>query len=270
MEASVAFLAHDGGRELGGVATWMADLVPWLMQHGVSAHVYGFDCGGRTPLFDYLERADVRVARMPHSESFKARTHWLSSRYREDCVDVVIPNFFLSAFTAARWCGERRPKVISVLHSDDPLYRRLLDEVGKQSPEFPCDALVAVSAHLEKLASQKLGDSVPFERISYGIPYSYGCAMAPSGGVLRVVYTGRMAQEQKRIIDTVSGACDAVARVSGVSFDFIGEGSERRACEEIVARRGCGERIRFLGRMSSSEVRMVLPNYHVCFASFRL
>jgi hypothetical protein len=31
MGASVAFLAHDGGRELGGVATWMADLVPWLM-----------------------------------------------------------------------------------------------------------------------------------------------------------------------------------------------------------------------------------------------
>jgi glycosyltransferase involved in cell wall biosynthesis len=72
-----------------------------------------------------------------------------------------------------------------------------------------------------------------------------------------------MVQEQKRIIDTVSGACDAVARLPGVSFDFIGDGSERRACEKIVARRGCGERIRFLGRMSSSEVRMALPNYHV-------
>ena len=241
----------------------MADLVPWLMQHGVSAHVYGFDCGGSTPLFDHLERTAVRVARMPHSASFKARTLWLLSRYREDCVDVVIPNYFLSAFTAARWCGERRPKVISVLHSDDALYRRLLDEVAKQSPEFPCDALVAVSVQLEKLASQTLGDSVHFERISYGIPHSHGCATKPSNGILRVVYSGRMVQEQKRIIDTVSGACDAVARLPGVSFDFIGDGSERSACEEIVARRGCGERIRFLGRMSSSEVRMALPNYHV-------
>jgi glycosyltransferase involved in cell wall biosynthesis len=263
MGASVAFLAHDGGRELGGVATWMADLVPWLMQQGIKARVYGFDWGGSTPLFDHLERKDVRVARMPHSESFKARTHWLSNRYREDCVDIVIPNYFLSAFTAARWCGERRPKVISVLHSDDTLYRRLLDEVGKQSPDFPCDALVAVSAHLERLASEKLGASVHFRRISYGIPHSHACATTPNGGTLRVVYAGRMMQEQKRIMDTVNGACDAVARVSGVSFDFIGDGSERRACEEIVARRACGERIRFLGRMSSSEVRMVLPNYHV-------
>lgn len=48
-----------------------------------------------------------------------------------------------------------------------------------------------------------------------------------------------------------------------ISFDFIGDGFELRACEEIVARRGCGERIRFLHRMPSSEVRMVLPNYHV-------
>jgi hypothetical protein len=71
MGASVAFLGHDG-RELGGVATWIAYLVPWLMQHGVKARAYGFHRGGPTPLFDYLERADVRVARMPHSESFKA------------------------------------------------------------------------------------------------------------------------------------------------------------------------------------------------------
>ena len=174
----------------------MADLVPWLMQHGVKAHVYGFDCGGSTPLFDHLERTDMRVARMPHSESFKARTLWLLSRYREDCVDVVIPNYFLSAFIAARWCGERRPKLISVLHSDDALYRRLLDESAKRSPAFPCDALVAVSAHLEKLALQKLGDGVHFERISYGIPRSNGCATTPSGGFLRVVYNGRMMQEQ--------------------------------------------------------------------------
>ena len=263
MAASVAFLAHDGSRELSGVATWMAHLVPWLIRNGVNARVYGFDRGGSTPLFDHFKRSNVRLTRMPHSESFKARTRWLLSRYRDDCVDVVIPNYFLSAFTAARWCGERRPKVIGVLHSDDSLYLRLLDEVGKQSPEFPCDALVAVSAELEKLGSQRLGDSVHFERISYGIPHSHGCAAKPSDGILRIVYTGRMVQEQKRILDTVSGACDAVARLQGVSFDFIGDGTERRACEEIVARRGCGERIRFLNKMSPSDVRMALPDYHI-------
>ena len=148
MEGSVALLAHDGGGELGGVATWTADLAPWLMQHGVKAHVYGFDCGGFSPLFDHLQHTGVPVARMSHSESFKARTRWLVSQYMEDCVDVVMPNYFLSAFTAARWCGQRRPKVISVLHSDDALYRRILHEVGKQSPVFPCDAFVAVSAEL--------------------------------------------------------------------------------------------------------------------------
>ena len=87
--------------------------------------------------------------------------------------------------------------------------------------------------------------------------------MMPPNGSLRVVYTGRMVQEQKRIIDTVNGACDAVARLPAISFDFIGDGSERRACEQFVAMRGCGERVRFLGRMSPSEVRMALPNYHV-------
>jgi glycosyltransferase involved in cell wall biosynthesis len=150
-----------------------------------------------------------------------------------------------------------------VLHSDDPLYLRLLDKIGKQSPEFPCDALVAVSLELEKLASRTVGKSVQVERISYGIAHNHGLATKPSAGILRVVYSGRMVQEQKRIIDTVSGACDAVARLPGVSFDFIGDGSERHACEEIVARRGYGERIRFLGRMSSNDVRIALPNYHV-------
>ena len=263
MRPRIAFVAHDGGGELGGVATWIADLAPWLGQHGVEARVYGFDRGGPTPLFDHLERADVRVHRMPHSEAIRARTHWLSCRYIEDRVDVVIPNYFLSAFTAARWCSERCPKVISVLHSDDALYRRLLDEVAKQSPVFPCDALVAVSAYLEKLASQKLGDSIHFERICYGVPHSHTRATAPGGGVLRIVYTGRMTQQQKRIIDTVNGACDAVARIPGTFFDFIGDGSERRACEQIVAQRGCSDRIRFLGRMSSQEIRKVLPTYHI-------
>jgi glycosyltransferase involved in cell wall biosynthesis len=263
MRQRIAFVAHDGGGELGGVATWIADLAPWLVRHGVEARVYGFDRGGPTPLFDHLEHAGVPVYRMPHSKGIRARTRWLSARYIEDCIDIVMPNYFLSAFTAVRWCGERRPKVIGVLHSDDSLYRRLLDEIAKQSPVFPCDALVAVSAYLERLAAQKLGDSIQFERICYGIPHSHTRATAPRGEVLRIVYTGRMTQQQKRILDTVSGACEAVTRTSGIFFDFIGEGSERRACEQMVAARGCSDRIRFLGRISLNEIRKLLPTYHI-------
>ncbi len=260
----VGFIAHDGAGEMGGVASWMGDLTHWLRGAGVDARVYGYVRPGETPLFNQLEAAGVPVIRSEHAtgtRTLESRASWLADVLVNDRIDILIPNYFLSGFVAASWLGSSGPHTIPVLHSDDVLYRRLLHEVQHSNAFFPASALVAVSKELERMSYDALGQSALVARIPYGVTTPVGTARRDERE-LRVVFSGRLEQEQKRILDTVSVACDAVAADPSIRVDFLGDGSKRAECEHLVATRGASDAVRFLGRLPAAEVRRRLPNYH--------
>lgn len=256
----VAFCAHDGAGELGGVATWMGNLVPALAETGVDVRVYAFERQpGQQMLLERLVKDDIPIHRISHFLPFKERTRWLRERLIRDEIQILIPNYFLTAFAAVKSLPSLR--TIAVLHSDDALYRRIIMEVKRGNRDFPCSAMVAVSSLLEKMARTELPERLPVLQIPYGVPRAMEIAKIPER-TLRLVYVGRIEQAQKRIVDTVVSACDLIDRLKDVEFDFIGDGPKLEYCVNLVQRRGLIERIRFLGKKTPDEVRKLLPSYH--------
>ncbi len=100
------------------------------------------------------------------------------------------------------------------------------------------------------------------QRIPYGVVQPTRFAERPQH-VLRVLYCGRIVQEQKRILDTVRVACQAVQQGLKMEFDFIGDGPQFDECKKRVEESGASQSIRFLGQRTPSEIRSRLPDYHV-------
>ena len=113
----VAFMAHDGAGDMGGVATWMADLVPWLRAAGVDARVIGYRRPGATPLFDHFGRSGVPLDIRSHFDPFPDRVAWLAEVVRTRAIDVLVPNYFLSGFVAAHRMGRERSRVVAIRRS---------------------------------------------------------------------------------------------------------------------------------------------------------
>ncbi len=256
----VAFMAHDGAGDMGGVATWMADLVPWLRAAGVDARVIGYRRPGATPLFDHFGRSGVPLDIRSHFDPFPDRVAWLAEVVRTRAIDVLVPNYFLSGFVAAHRMGRERSRVVAILHSDDSLYRRVQAGVARREWLFPADALVAVSRELARLAASAAA-RVPLRRIPYGVPEPARVA-APPDQELRVLYSGRLEQEQKRVLDTIDVACAAVEADPRIRVDFLGDGTTRAECEHRIGARGTEGAVRLLGRLPTEEVRRRLPDYH--------
>jgi glycosyltransferase involved in cell wall biosynthesis len=80
---------------------------------------------------------------------------------------------------------------------------------------------------------------------------------------LRIVYTGRIIQEQKRIFDFESLVGGLVRRGIDCQFTFIGDGPDLRMFSQLMkpfVDRGC---VRMLGRLNPQQLRVELANQHV-------
>jgi colanic acid/amylovoran biosynthesis glycosyltransferase len=152
-------------------------------------------------------------------------------------------------------------RTVAVLHSDDPFYRKVLERKLAGDPAIQFDEVVPVSRFLHAEAARLLGPEFPNVVIPCGVAPSPGKA-APPGSEFRLVYVGRLAQEQKRILDVVAALAAVIDQIPGTSADLIGAGPDRAAAETVAMTCSHPERIRFLGALPPSSVRERLPTYH--------
>jgi glycosyltransferase involved in cell wall biosynthesis len=174
---------------------------------------------------------------------------------------IVVQNYLVAGFAAATSLRAKGVRSIAVLHSDDPLYRSLVESQRNGDLAVEFDHAVAVSCFLKELVRERLGEDFPASRIPYGISRNVGTA-SPPAEQFRLVYVGRLVQEQKRICDVVTALCRAVREIPGVTADIIGDGSDRKTAEEVLISNGSPPQVRFLGAITPAEVRRRLPHYH--------
>jgi glycosyltransferase involved in cell wall biosynthesis len=89
----------------------------------------------------------------------------------------------------------------------------------------------------------------------------------PTGLPLRLLFVGRLIRTK--------GARDAIAALQhlqdlNLTLDIVGDGFDRGACEDLVARLGLGDRVRFHGRLPHGEVMTRFQHADVfVFPSYR-
>lgn len=257
MRPIAAFAHYSVNGDISGVTTWFSRFVLWLHARGVRLvvllHHFGDD-PQRSELYRTLFMAGVEVEahlRPAFTEDAVSDTLEFLRRHRPH---IFIPSCMEAFFYAARAAGDQGLPWIFCMHSDDPVYWAAIEVC---EPEQHNGAVVVVSQHIAALAKQSaLARDVAV--------FPYGVANRTRRAVFnshpfRVLYSGRVIEEQKRIslvLETLAAAC----RDTAIEARVLGDGPALAYARSWVERRGLNDRIRFTGRLSAAEVENQLAD----------
>lgn len=248
------FCTTDGAGAFNGINAWLLDFLPALAAagHEVSVLVFAWspaeDCHTYPRLRERGIAARVVFPRL-YTEAAVRRCLREVARGRPD---VFIASHVLPALLALPELRAHGVPGVSILHNDDAEYRA---KAG-----FPADATVAVSRRLLGLVP---GDGRLARFIPYGVPPAIRAARPPAaGGPFRLVYHGRIACAQKRIVETAAALARVCRADPRLHADLYGSGPDEAALREQLARDDAAGRVRFLGPRDSARLRELLPDYH--------
>ena len=258
----VAFATYDAPLDVGGVSTWMQRILPLLQMAGIEVDVHVTALGGKPGVnCAYFKEHGIAVRWIPWQEHLPSAVRSFLNFLEESQPDVYVPNCIVPAYFAAGYARRSGIPTVGVLHSDDSFHWGLVDEFIKGRPEFRVSAVVPVSSFLESEVSSTaalLGVTVC--RIGYGVPIPAKLAEPPTS-VFRLVYIGRLVEEQKRVSDVATALCAIAQRIPNLEAWIVGEGWARNAVEDIIRVKGNG-RVRLLGRVDNANIYDVLGQCH--------
>ena len=173
---------------------------------------------------------------------------------------VFVPNYDFSA-SAVSMDLPANVSTLGVLHSDDPAHYVHGYRMG---PYW--DGIVSVSQFIhDNLMSLNPTFADRSAVIHYGIEDA-GDVISPkrqSSEKLKVVYTGRIVQEQKRIMDFVDVVDRLASHSDRFEFSFVGDGDEMDAFRERMTPHVNSGMVKILGRAKPSQIPGLLRQAHV-------
>jgi glycosyltransferase involved in cell wall biosynthesis len=260
----VGFATYDTPTDVGGVSSWLQRLLPRLQDVGidVEAHVLayggqpGINCAG------FAAQGIPYHCRPWEDDTKKAAQNCLKI-LEESQPDVYVPNCILPAYYAAGYARQQGIHTVGVLHSDDPFYWGLVDEFVNGLPARRLSAVVAVSNFLlEAIMKSTKRHNLITRRIGCGVPLPAESAEPPKD-IFRMIYTGRLVEEQKCISEVARALCSVVKQNPGTEAWIVGDGKDRVNVEQIIATCGVDpKRVKLLGRVAVSEIYSVLRQCH--------
>jgi glycosyltransferase involved in cell wall biosynthesis len=93
------------------------------------------------------------------------------------------------------------------------------------------------------------------------VPVPEPAAKSPNGR-LRLVYVGRLVEQQKRVSEVTRALCQAVSQVPNCEAVIYGDGPARRQVEEILHTVGHGLPVRLAGRVDSDAMQERMSGSH--------
>jgi len=234
----VTFCAHDYAKVTGGPLAWLLRLLPELKKRGATPKVlFMSEDTSDAPHAKALEDSGIETVVTKFPQSTEQRVRWYLQQIIDDPPDVFVPTHIFPAYYAAGWIRAAGIPTVGVLHSDDDFYRGVQSEFVFGSDFFRVSGLVCVSEYLTQQVMQKSPDNVLIERIPCGVPLVSNSATW-SDETLRLVYVGRLVEEQKRISELTQALCRATREIPGVDAVLYGEGADRQNVEKILMGEG--------------------------------
>jgi glycosyltransferase involved in cell wall biosynthesis len=240
----------------------MQRILPRLQLAGIDVDVHVMAFGGKPGTnCAFFEEHGIPFRWKPWQVHLPYAVRSLLKFLEESQPDVYVPNCIGPAYFAAGYARRSGIPSVGVLHSDDPFYWALVDEVITGRSEFRVSAMVPVSSFLEtQISPIAAALGVMVCRIGYGVPIPTKSAESPSA-LFRLVYIGRLVEEQKRISDVASALCAVAQCVPNLEAWIVGEGWAHDAVEDIIRKKG-NKRVRLLGRVDNANIYDVLAQCH--------
>jgi glycosyltransferase involved in cell wall biosynthesis len=246
---------------VSGVDIFSANLVRGMRTLGRDGHVLMTCPDDSTP--DPLPfPGDIPVVRLPVSRHMAWKKRWasLSSYLERNAPCIYIPNYDWRNSCISPTLSQK-VGVVGIVHSDDPQHYEHVARLGRY-----WNSIVAVSRKIaNRVVELDPSLSPRLVVIPYGveIPQSLPQHHPGPNGSLRIVYAGRLVQQQKRILDLPRIFSTLVDRGVPAELTIIGSGEEeaalKAACSPWI---GTGQ-VRFLGTLSNREVLRVFEQSDV-------
>jgi len=263
----VTICAHDNAdNPSSGPRVWLTRLVPDLLKNSIEVNVLVYYWGEikKCPLVTTLKQQGVSTDCLCYDEFqfIEDQVKWTLKCLNRFKPDVFIPNHPLPALYSVKWCNEVRIPSIAVLHSNDKYYRYVLEMFLSNHPEFTPSAVVCVSDFLKDMVEKYGVKDFRIERISCGSPVPKDVAKAPSSE-LKLLYAGRLVEEQKRILSIVEAFCECSLRFHGLQASMYGQGPHRDHIADIIRSRGCQNKVFIPDPVLPSDIQNVMQQHHV-------
>jgi glycosyltransferase involved in cell wall biosynthesis len=256
----VTFCSLDWPDYVGGPNAWLRRLVPGLVKKGIQVKVLFFVDNGipeNCPTVMAFRDQGVDCPAICTPVWMQDRVRWILKKIQADPPDIFVPNLVLPAFYSGQWVREANIPTIGVLHSDDPYYYALIREFVFHKGGNQLSALVCVSKFLEQEVHNRHPQGTLIRRIPCGVPVPQQTTEPPRDR-MRLIYTGRINEEQKRISDLTRALCRAVREVPDTEAVIYGKGPAESAVRQIIANEGKGLPITYAGSIDSDQVQMHL------------
>lgn len=255
----VALASYSTAGDIGGVTTWFRRLALALRDRGLEVFVLLLHEGeGPSSLARDLAAEGLSVQLLEKHASFAVNVQTTVRFLNQTRPRVFLPQCLPEYVVAAAAAGRRGLPWVFTFHSDDPQYWSSLPVV---MPQWCGGEIVCVSHHLASEVRRRIRDSAP-RVIPCGVPIP-ARVVAPADGGLRVVYSGRLAETQKRIslvLEALMLACHADAAITA---RLIGDGPALVDLQRRVTSEGLAARIAFTGRVESDAVPGLLADCQV-------
>jgi colanic acid/amylovoran biosynthesis glycosyltransferase len=257
----VCFVTWDAPQAIGGSSALMQRLLPLLQVAGIEVEVHVMAAYGRPGAncaFFREQGVPIRLMPMLHHVPYAVRS--LLKFLKDSKPDIYVPYCIAPAYYVAGYAKRAGISTVGVLLSDHSYQMALVDEFINGNPDFRVSAVVPVSVFLEsQVSTTAAARGVMVRRIPNGVPIPARTARPP-GSVFRLVYTGHLEEEAKRVSDVAKALCSVTQNITSLEAWMTGAGSARPAVEAIIREKGMDARVRLLGRVD--DVYDVLRQCH--------
>ncbi|MCA9216606.1 MAG: glycosyltransferase [Planctomycetales bacterium] len=252
--------------EVSGVNTFAELLVRELNERDYDASI----------LFTYNHPLNLPEERLPSVPyQFLHSTRPPNARKNERLVEflrtmapaVVIPNYDYRSSSIASTLPDN-VQTLGILHSDDSDHYTHGYRMGND-----WEQIVSVSSTIEnKLLKLNPGFAHKSRTINYGVDAPDGLVNSANQDdqieELRIVYSGRMVQQQKRILDFAELFEALEQKQVPFQVTMIGDGQEADELRKRAARFVDSGQVRMLGRLQPDEIYAELVQHHaICLMS---
>jgi colanic acid/amylovoran biosynthesis glycosyltransferase len=249
---TIAFSHYSLEKDISGVTTWLERFILRIHADGYPVSILLHSLGNGIEsegIYQTLSHAGVTVEKTKkpyYTEDGMKKTLQFLNRQQPK---IFIPQCLESMYYAAAFAGKVGLPWIYTIHSDDPVYWAIADAI---QVEDHGGKTVGVSSHISQIVRQKRLSDMP-ETIPYGVP-TINQKAAFCDQPFRVVFCGRVIEEQKRIslvLESMAQACILDPRIECV---ILGDGPALSSCRQWVETQGLVDRILFRGRLSPDKV----------------
>ena len=264
MSRKITFCAYDKPDSIGGPVTWLMHLLPYLKQTGfeVSCLIL-FHKGNTGPLYKHLVKNDITVQTSSFLSTTEDNIKWILDCLQKNTPHIFVPNLVIPAYYACKWAKKAGVITIGISHSDDPFYHAIQKEFMDGHKSFRLDGMVCVSKELEQqLQKSKNAPKVKIKRIPYGVIIPDSKAKRDDTS-LRVIYVGRLAEQQKRISELTHSFCKMTQKIKGVEAIIYGDGPDKINVENILNKQQITSPVSLGGNIHPKQMTGKLLKAHV-------